>query len=281
MTIKATAITTALGIVYLLLGALPVAADDCAGSGSGGVDFIDVGVVCQQPGDGAPGSAVPVGEPQPQPFVRYQWASMCTIDPMTPPASVDCVASTTCENPKQRRWQLWGQLANGSWRVLRSQCFGGTPPEYEPPEVTPAIVLTALRRVGLPELTTYVQPGDRTLVNFDTIFYTDPQPVTLNLTLLGQAVVVEATTTRYRWVFGDGTVVTTDGPGAPYPSKEITHRYDDADVTVQPHVEAVYTARFRVNGGDWQEIGETVTTIGPSTDLRVVEGTPLLSTVSR
>jgi hypothetical protein len=103
----------------------------------------------------------------------------------------------------------------------------------------------------------------------------------LNLTLLGQAVQVEAATTRYRWVFGDGTVIMTDGPGAPYPSKEITHRYDDADVTVAPHVEAVYAARFRVNGGEWQEIGETVTTVGPSTDLRVVEGTPLLATVRR
>ena len=139
------------------------------------------------------------------------------------------------------------------------------------------MVLSALRRVGLPELTTFVQPESKTLVNFDTIFYTDPEPVNLDLTILGQGVEVEARTTTYRWVFGDGTETTTESPGAPYPSKEITHRYVDAAVTVNPHVEAVYSARFRVSGGEWQEIGETITTVGPDAELRVVEGTPLLA----
>jgi hypothetical protein len=183
----------------------------------------------------------------------------------------------TCEGPRLRRWQLWGELANGSWRVIRSQCFGGTPPEYEPPQVTPAMVLTALRRVGLPELTTHVQPADKTLVNFDTIFWTDPQPVDLQLTILGQGVQVEARPTSYRWVFGDGAATTTQGPGAAYPSKDVVHRYEDAAVTVHPHVEVTYTARFRVGGGDWQAIDETVTTVGPEAELRIVEGTPLLS----
>ena len=139
------------------------------------------------------------------------------------------------------------------------------------------MVLTALRRVGLPALTTHVQPRGKTLVNFDTIFYTDPQQVSLDLTVLRQAVEVQASPTSYRWIFGDGASTTTESPGAAYPSKEVTHRYADADVTVQPHVETVYTARFRVSDGDWQEIPETVTTVGPSTQLRVVEGTPLLS----
>jgi hypothetical protein len=257
-------------------------ADDCDGSGSTGVDFIDVGVVCQQPGGDEPGTTTPVGDDgSPDPYVRYRWASICTPDPMTPPASVDCVASTTCERLNQRRWQLWGQLENGSWRVIRSQCFGGTPPEYQPPQVTPEMVLSALRRVGLPELTTIIQPSDKTLVNFDTIFYTDPQPVSLQLTILGQGVEVEANPTTYHWVFGDGTEITTESPGAPYPSKDVLHRYADADVTVQPHVEAVYSARFRVSGGPWQEIQETVTTVGPPTELRVVEGTPLLASTRR
>ena len=180
-------------------------------------------------------------------------------------------------NPRETRWQLWGRLANGSWETLQTQCFGGTPPAYQPPEVTPAMVLTALRRVGLPALTTHVQPEDKTLVNFDTIFWTDPQPVSLQLTILRQGVEVEATPTSYRWVFGDGESVTTESPGAAYPSKEVVHRYQDAAVTVHPHVEVTYAARFRVGGGAWQPIDETVTTTGPDTDLRIVEGTPLLA----
>jgi hypothetical protein len=212
--------------------------------------------------------------------VKYQWASICTIDPGIPPPDLDCPAALVCVKPQQRLWQLWGLQENGSWRVIRSECFGGTPPAYKPPKVTPAMVLSALRKVGLPELATHVQPDDKTLVNFDTIFWTEPKPVNVQLTILGQAVAVEAGATSYRWAFGDGDEVTTRSPGAAYPSKDVVHRYLDAAVTVHPHVEVTYTARFRVSGGDWQDIDDTVTTVGPDSDLRIVEGTPLLTSPS-
>jgi hypothetical protein len=38
-----------------------------------------------------------------------------------------------------------------------------------------------------------------------------------------------------------------------------------------------YTARFRVNGGAWQDIDETVTITGPESSLRVSEASPTLS----
>ncbi len=251
-------------------------AEGCDSSGSAGGQYFGIAVDCSEPGSTTPMGPTP-GSPSVSPFIDYRWASMCAVDPMTSPGSLDCAASMTCDQPKLRRWQLWGQLPNKSWRVIRSQCFGGTPPAYQPPKVTPAMVLSALRRVRLPQPTTHVQPKTKTLVNFDTIFYTDPQPVNLTLTILRQAVQVEARPTTYHWIFGDGDSAISGTPGAPYPSKEIVHRYLDADVTVSPHVEAVYSARFRVGGGAWQEIGETVTSAGPPTDLRVVEGTPLLS----
>jgi hypothetical protein len=143
--------------------------------------------------------------------------------------------------------------------------------------VTPGHVLSALRRIGLPRLETHVQPEATTLVNFDTIFHTEPEPVALSLTILGQGVEVVATPSRYHWVFGDGASATTDSPGSPYPDKTVVHRYSDARVTVHPHVEVTYTARFRVSGGAWQDIAETVTTVGPDTSLRIAEATPLLS----
>ena len=252
-------------------------ADTCSGEGGVIGGEFDIAIECNQPGGGNPGEPTSSASSGPDPYVKYQWASVCVRNPDMPPPDLECQAALACAEPQGRLWQLWGQLPNGSWRVLGSQCFGGTPPAYEPPEVTPAMVLTALRRVGLPELTTHIQPSDKTLVNFDTIFWTDPQPVNLDLTILGQAVEVEARATRYRWVFGDGASATTESPGAPYPSKEITYRYLDADVTVEPYVEAVYSARFRVGGGEWQDIGETVTIVGPPSELRIVEGTPLLS----
>jgi hypothetical protein len=139
------------------------------------------------------------------------------------------------------------------------------------------MVLTELRRVGLPALEIEIQPEAKTLVNFDTIFHTDPRPVDVDLTILGQAVQVRATPTSYVWSFGDGSSLTTRTPGAAYPSKEIVHRYLDAEVTVEPSVSVVYGADFRVGGGGWQDVGGTVTIPGPPEGLRVVEAVGVLS----
>ncbi len=150
-------------------------------------------------------------------------------------------------------------------------------PEAEQPQVTPGLVLEALRRVGLPALAVQTQPESKTLVNLDTIFFADSSEVRRTLTILGQAVEVVATPAAYHWDFGDGTRLTTREPGAPYPSKDITHRYLDAHVTVRPQVAVEYAARFRVGGGAWQEIGDTVTITGPLAELRVAEATAVLS----
>jgi hypothetical protein len=139
------------------------------------------------------------------------------------------------------------------------------------------MVLSELRRVGLPALAVSVQPAGKTLVNLDTIFYTQPRPVDVDLTILGQAVEVEATPTTYLWSFGDGTSLSTQSPGAAYPSKDVVHRYSDAGVTVRPAVSVVYGARFRVGGGAWQAVNGTVTIPGPAQGLRVAEAKPVLS----
>ena len=143
--------------------------------------------------------------------------------------------------------------------------------------MTPALVLTALRRLGLPSLEARTQPEDKTLVNFATIFYAEPESFARTLTLLGQQVEVEAEPVQFTWHHGDGTSQTTTSPGAPYPSKEITYSYTDAHTTVAPSVDVTYAARFRVGGGGWQDIAETVTIAGPSSPLRISEATAVLS----
>src|SRR3712207_410040 len=183
-------------------------AGDCATEGGVGSGYIELDGTCSDPPGGDPGTSgpnQPAGDSDPAPYSAYRWASMCTKDPTVRPGDVDCAAADACPDPQQRLWQLWGRLPNGSWTTVTTGCFGGVPPAYEPPTVTPGQVLEAIRRVGLPELPTVVQPAGKTLVNFDTNFYTEPQPVTLSLTLLGQAVQVEATPATYRWDFGDGT----------------------------------------------------------------------------
>lgn len=138
-------------------------------------------------------------------------------------------------------------------------------------------MLNEIKRIGLPSLEVQIQPADKTLVNFDTNFYAEPEAFERQITLLGQDVDVRAKPTRFSWSFGDGAVAQTAYAGAPYPDLEVTHKYDDAGVTVSPSVDVTYTAEFRVAGGAWQQIPETVTISGPPVGLRVVEATPVLS----
>ena len=57
----------------------------------------------------------------------------------------------------------------------------------------------------------------------------------------------------------------------------ITHRYDDADKSVQPRVDTTWTARYRVDGGPWQDVGGTVTITGDPFDLAVLSAEPHLA----
>lgn len=171
-------------------------------------------------------------------------------------------------------FQLFG-LNDGVWYPLANRC--DTEPPDATPTVTPALVARAFQRIPLPELRAITQPEDKTLINFDTIFRVDAQPLQRTLTLLGQRVELAITPSTFRWVHGDGTTAVTRTPGAAYPAKDVVHRYQQADVTVQHHVEIVRTARWRLNGGAYQDVDGTVTTVGPATPLEVAEAVPALS----
>ena len=127
-----------------------------------------------------------------------------------------------------------------------------------------------------PGLSVKVQPVGRTLVNLDTIVYTDESKVsTNNVTLLGFPVVVEATPMSYTWNFGDGKTLTTTTPGKAYPSKEITHKYlkrGNVNVTLTTN----YAARYNVADTGWQYVDGTVPITGPATALLIREAVPVL-----
>ena len=131
--------------------------------------------------------------------------------------------------------------------------------------------------VLFPELAVKVQPRGRTLVNLDTIVYTDESKVsTTTITLLGFPVAVEATPISYTWNFGDGTpALTTSTPGKPYPSKEITHKYMKRGA-VSLTLTTNYAARFNVANTGWQYVDGTVPVTGPATPLQVREAVPVL-----
>jgi len=139
------------------------------------------------------------------------------------------------------------------------------------------MVLQAFRRIPLPSLRSHSQPTNKTLINFDTIFFTDAQPLTRQLTLLGQRVRIEIMPSRFEWVHGDGTTEATSTPGAPYPAKDIVYRYADAHRTVAHSVVVTWSAEYALNGGPLQPVNGTVTIAGPATPLRIAEASPALS----
>jgi hypothetical protein len=154
--------------------------------------------------------------------------------------------------------------------------FCDVPPDIAASLLTPGLIAQALATMPLPPSDLKVQPPNgRTLVNFDTNFFTETQPFDRTVTLLGQRVDLHIVPSRFGWQFGDGESLTTAEPGAPYPRLDVTHRYLEKG-RVAPSVDTTYTARFRVNGGAWRDVPGSVTIAGPPVALAVLTATPTL-----
>jgi len=158
---------------------------------------------------------------------------------------------------------------------------GGTscPSDGQTPDagsVTPGTVAAAFRRLELPEAKLVIQPPNgRTLVNFETNFYTEQGEFTRTVTLLGRQVELRIWPASFGWRFGDGESDQTTSPGAAYPDLEITHEYLEKG-RVSPSVDTTYAAQFRVGSGPWRDVAGTVTIPGSPQELRVVEARPVL-----
>jgi hypothetical protein len=154
--------------------------------------------------------------------------------------------------------------------------FCDLPPEQVEDVVTPGLVAAALARLPLPPSQLQVQPANgRTLVNFETNFFTDAAPFDRTVTLLGQRVDLHIVPSGFGWRFGDGESLSTTDAGAPYPDLRITHTYQRKG-GVTPAVDTTYTATYRVNGGPWAEVPGSVTVPGLPVGLEVLTATPVL-----
>ena len=115
-------------------------------------------------------------------------------------------------------------------------------------------------------------PSGWTLVNADTVVFTDDAEQVLTTTVLGMAVTIRATPARFTWDFGDGggTLTTTD-PGRPWPEHTLSHRYT-AEGTHQIRLTTTWTATFQVAGtATWEPVDGTATTTSTSPPLTVHE----------
>jgi hypothetical protein len=182
-----------------------------------------------------------------------------------------CTVPQLCDNAAVA--ELWWFVPeSGDTTSEQTVC----PSDDVTPVVTADAVLNALRRVPLPPSDLIVQPPNgRTLVNFDTNFYTEAAPLDRTIRLLGQRVDLRIWPSSYEWHFGDGEAIATESAGAPYPDLEITHSYTTKG-QVGPAVDTTYAAEFRVNAGPWRPVPGTVTIPGDTVALEVVEATPTL-----
>ncbi|WP_162799401.1 hypothetical protein [Nocardioides sp. 616] len=222
---------------------------------------------------------------------RYRVRRLCT-DAVTGVGTADegtCDRPFYCDDPPSAGLYMVERqlLTGGPWTREGDVCLGNEAEiDVQGQAVSTAMVTTAFRNLTWPAARLNIQPVDgETLVNLDTIFYTDSTtPVTKNLTLLGQSVTIEATPAKFTWHWTTGddprpsseTPLVTDHGGAAYPDQTITHRYRDAGTTTHPRLDVTYTGRYRVGGSEWTAIPATRTIQGTPQPLSVLEARPTL-----
>jgi hypothetical protein len=145
------------------------------------------------------------------------------------------------------------------------------------PGPTLADVITAFRHIPLPHSKLQIQPPDgETLVNFETNFLTDADPFERSVTLLGHTVDFKIRPATFHWSYGDGATASTSKPGARYPTMGVTHVYQHLG-SVKASVDTTWSADYRIDGGSWAAVPDTVTISGAAVGLRVRSATPLLA----
>lgn len=151
-------------------------------------------------------------------------------------------------------------------------------------EITPGLVLREFKSLEWPSAELVIQPpNNETLVNMETLFYTTlAEPQTQAITLLGKKVTIEATPTTYIWHPDQGAETwQTSEPSRPIEDgddpAEMNHYIYETKGSVRPSVDVIYSGRYRVDGGGWQEIPDTLTVSGEPVDLSVLEATPVLT----
>ncbi len=224
---------------------------------------------------------------RPSSLIRYdsRWVPSCFDARRTDELGAVCVNALSCPDQAMILESLFsrqltdasGNEINRDWVYVRSECRSLSASGPARRQLTWNDVLSAVRRVGIP-------PGEvhaphYTLVNLDTTFYTEPQPVDKTLQIIGYSVDVHIEPASYTWHWGDGSTQTTTDPGHPYPAKDITHTYVHATGPAESlavSVDVTYSARYAVDGGDWADIPDNITITGPRTPLPIKQASAVL-----
>ena len=209
------------------------------------------------------------------PTAKWTVRQLCKDDKRTPEgACFNPQECTTAAGVPGTRYTLYRDGENVGTACLSANEVDAVD---DPPPIR-TLVLRVFKTLNWPASELVVQPPDgKTLVNFETNFYTDnSEPTDLSVRLVRSDVVVTASPIAYRWHFGDGATVTTQSPGAPYPDLDVAHVYSTTG-EVLVSVDTQYgEASFTVDGGPPEDIPSTIWVAGETQDLEIVEARPQL-----
>jgi hypothetical protein len=254
----------------------------CVGAATAGQDWYNASAVCAEPATPAEESVAQVSSAAAE--TTYSYDPVCIRgEGIQGESFYGCGGQMKCgSKDKGRLFSVYAHYSDGTTAAIGEQCFEPDEAPVAPtPQVTQALVLRAFERIPVPASRVSIQPpGGKTLVNLETIFSTEAQEFTRTIGLLGHRVDLEIWPSRFEWVTGDGADFATDWAGRPWekgvPLGEfITHIYDDAQ-GVTTRVDTTWSARYRVDGGSWNDVGGTVTIEGEPFDLAVLSAEPHL-----
>ncbi|MGI8492441.1 MAG: hypothetical protein ACR2NJ_06755 [Acidimicrobiales bacterium] len=147
------------------------------------------------------------------------------------------------------------------------------------PTVTMAMIQQAFNLTPWSTPQISAQPaGNITLVGLDTYYQVNWTPTGFQpgeidaidpARMNGYQVDVRVKLDHFTWVFGDGqSFGPTTSEGGVYPSGNITHKYL-AGGAYPTSVNTTFAGEFRIGGGAWAPIPNTVTVPGPATTVTV------------
>ncbi|WP_423462807.1 PKD domain-containing protein [Promicromonospora sp. MS192] len=183
-------------------------------------------------------------------------------------------AGIECEDDEQPVGALFEQRReSGGWTeaelVEEEACLTEARQQID----IPAAAARAFQEMQIEPSSLIVQPPDGwTLVNVDTIAYTDGEPRTTSTELFGIPVDIRAVPSSYTWNFGDGSpAFSTTDPGAPYPAHTISHAYSkQGSATIS--LTTRWRGQFRIAGDPtWRDVAGEATTASSSGSLEIVE----------
>jgi hypothetical protein len=200
-------------------------------------------------------------------------------------SSPSCTYSlaTTGLDPLYASQQLEANLFSvtcGSYTDVRLLRTGPDGQPLQPgPTVDPfQLALSARDRLPVPQGAIEANPS-RSLVGLPTFFWYsgyDGRPLTRTVSAFGVSAEVEATPTSYRWAFGDGSTMTSEGLGRAYPARSpISHTYQTAYQDVTATCTFAFTVRWRTGGGPWAPLPPLSRTA--STTLEVAESQTVIA----